>query len=111
MVFLFLFGSCNNVDSKIDNIKDDIIYLESSKESLTQDDLRDLENKIAELETDINQNRENYSDEQIRELGKLQGRYASLLFQKGVEDFKGSVKDIGKQLEGFVEGMQDNSNK
>jgi hypothetical protein len=60
---------------------------------------------MQELESDLEQNRDKYTDEQVKEIGKLQGRYFALAVKKGINDFQESLKDLGSQMEGFIQGI------
>lgn len=106
----FLSISCNSPKSKIDRVSAAIKDAEQQKEEITQEDYDELELKMEELKKDLVVNRKNYSDEQIKEIGKLQGRYTVLLVKKGLIDFKESVKDLGNQMEGILEGISDTTN-
>ena len=106
----FLSISCNSPKSNIDRVSTAIKDAELQKEELTQEDFDELGLKMEELKKDLEVNRKNYSDEQIKEIGKLQGRYTALLVKKGLIDFKESVKDLGNQVEGFLEGITDTTN-
>ncbi|MFN5794286.1 MAG: hypothetical protein ACK455_05785, partial [Bacteroidota bacterium] len=81
-----------------------------NKDNLTQSDLDKMELKMEELEKDLELNRNNYTDEQVKEIGRLQGRYAAILVKKGINDFQESVKDLNNQMEGFMEGIKDSTN-
>jgi len=99
--------SCGSPQSNIDRVSTALEDAEQQKEELTQDDYDGLELKMEELKNDLEVNRKNYTEEQIKEIGKLQGRYTVLLVKKGLIDFKESVKDLGNQMEGFIEGITD----
>ena len=62
--------------------------------------------QIEELQQDLNENQENYSKQQIKQIGKIQGRYTALLLKNGIKDFQESVIDISNQIEGFLEGFK-----
>ena len=106
----FLSISSNSPKSKIDRVSTAIKDAEQQKEEITQEDYDELELKMEELKKDLDVNRKNYSDEQIKEIGKLQGRYTVLIVKKGLIDFKESVKDLGNQMEGILEGITDTTN-
>ena len=65
---------------------------------------------MGELEIDLLQNREKYTDEQVKEIGKLLGRYFAITVKKGINDFQESLKVIGNQMDGFIEGIKSNTN-
>lgn len=106
----FLF-SCNQPNSDIQSATKMIDRAEQTNEALTKSDIEQLEKKMDQLQKNLDENRDEYSDEQVKDIGKLQGRYTSLIVKKGINDFKKSVKDIGSQMEGFIEGMSDTNNK
>jgi tetrahydromethanopterin S-methyltransferase subunit G len=108
--FLIALSSCNNVQSRLDKAEKDIEYAEQNKEKMTANDWSALEKKMQELESDLEQNRDKYTDEQVKEIGKLQGRYFAVAVKKGINDFQESVKDLGNQMEGFIEGITDSTN-
>jgi len=64
-----------------------------------------------EIQQDLEENRANYTDEEVREIGKLQGRYAALILKKGVDEIKDNLNNFKNQMEGFIEGINTNSNK
>jgi predicted nuclease with TOPRIM domain len=103
--FLIALSSCNNVQSRLDRAEKDIEYAEQNKEDMTDADWFALEKKMQELESDLELNREKYTDEQVKEIGKLQGRYFALAVKKGINDFQESLKDLGNQMEGFIQGI------
>jgi hypothetical protein len=103
--------SCNQSQSKIDKMSKIIEHGYQNKNNLTQSDLDKMELKMEELEKDLEINRNNYTDEQVKEIGRLQGRYAAILVKKGITDFQESVKDLNNQMEGFMEGITDDTTK
>lgn len=78
---------------------------------MTEKDWSALENKMKELENDLEQSRDKYNDEQVKEFGKLQGRYFAITVKKGINDFQESLKDLGNQMEGFIEGFKSDTLK
>jgi len=108
--FLIALSSCNNVQSRLDKAEKEIEYAEQNKEEMTAKDWSTLEKKMQELESDLEQNRDKYTDEQKKEIGKLQGRYFAVAVKKGINDFQESVKDLGNQMEGFIEGIKSDTN-
>jgi tetrahydromethanopterin S-methyltransferase subunit G len=111
LIIIITISSCNNVQSKLNNVEQGLEFAEKNKDDMTEYDWNDLDKKMQELESNLENNRKNYSDEQVKEIGKLQGRYATLLIKKGINDFQESVNDLGTQMEGFIEGITDSTKK
>jgi len=103
--------SCNGIQSEIKNTQQLIENAEKNKDIMSKADFDKLEIKMDELQKNLDANRQDYTDEQVKEIGKLQGRYTSLILKKGLNDFKESVKDLGNQMEGFIEGISDSTDK
>jgi len=110
LISILIAISCNNVQYKLDSAEAEIEYAEQNKEDMTAKDWAALEKKMQELESDLELNREKYTDEQKKEIGKLQGRYFALAVKKGINDFQESLKDLGNQAEGFIEGIKSDTN-
>jgi len=110
LIFSFAFFSCNNIQLRLDKVEKDIEYAEKNKEEMTSKDWTALEKKMHESESDLEQNRDKYTDEQVKEIGKLQGRYFAVAVKKGINDFKESLKDLNNQMEGFIEGIKSDTN-
>ena len=108
--FFIALSSCNNFQSRLDEAEKEIEYAEPNKEDMTAKDWSALEKKMGELEIDLEQNRKKYTEEQVKEIGKLQGRYFAVTVKKGINDFQESLKDLENQMEGFVEGVTDSIN-
>ena len=108
LIFFLLFSlvSCNRTESKISSADAELTHAEQSGTSLVKEDWEALEAQMEELQADLDANRSNYTDEQIKEVGKLQGRYTALVLKKGIKDLKESFQDATHQLEGFMEGIQ-----
>lgn len=105
LIIGIILNSCNSPQSQMDKVSTMIEYAEQ-KDELSQEDIDELQIKIEELQNDLETNRKNYTDEQVKEIGKLQGRYVAILVKKGIDDFQESVKDFGNQMEGFKEGIK-----
>ena len=103
---ILILYSCNNVQSQIDNVESKVEHAEQNMKDMTDKDWINLESKIVELETNLESHKNDYNEAQIKEIGKIQGKYAILIVKKGLVDFQKSVSDLGNQLEGFKEGIK-----
>jgi hypothetical protein len=105
-----LLFSCNQTQTKIKNASALIEHAEQSKEDLRKADLAELEIQMKQLQLDVETNRKDYTDEQIKEIGRLQGRYAAILVKENIYEIKNSIKNLKNQMEGFIEGITDSTN-
>jgi len=112
IIMLILFNliiSCNPAQSSLDNAESAISYAEQNKNEMNAEDWSDLEMKMAELEKELKLNREKFTTDQVKDIRKLQGRYASLILKKGINNFQNSLEDLGNQMEGFLEGFKNDT--
>ena len=98
-------SACNVEQIKIDAAAKALDKAETGMSEMTDDQWLDLEITIEELENDLSINKKKYTAEQIKAIRKLQGRYAALMLKKGFQDTKGIIEDIGSQIEGFIDGI------
>lgn len=110
LLVAFGLSSCNTAQSKIDHLEDNIESAEQNQDGMIDKDWSDLELNMQNLEKDLEQNRDKYTDEQVKEIGKLQGRYFAVAVKKEIINFQESVKDLGNQMEGFIEGIKSDTN-
>jgi len=101
VLITILSAACNQTQSKIEKVIKEIEYAERNKKEIPSQQLEKLQ-----LQQDLNENQENYSKQQIKQIGKIQGRYTALLLKNGIKDFQESVIDISNQIEGFLEGFK-----
>jgi hypothetical protein len=109
-IFILSSLSCNRVQSKLNNASNQIENAQQNIKEMNSSDWSELKNTMTELEDHFESNKDNYSDEQVKEIGRIQGKYAALLVKKGINDFQESLKDLGNQVDGFVEGITDTTN-
>ncbi len=97
--------ACDPVQHKLDSTAAEIEYAQNNLSEMSEEDWIKLEISMDELEQDLEANREDYSEEQIKEAGNIQGKYAALVMKKGFNELQESVQDFGNQMEGFIEGI------
>ena len=105
-LMLITLVSCNRSESQIQSIDAELTLAEQDSINLDKSDLEALGAQLDDLQSDLDANRSNYTDEQIKEVGRLKGRYLALALKRGMKDLNESLKDAGNQLEGFMEGIQ-----
>ena len=101
---ILLLISCS--DEKTDTLND----LEAITEELTtksadytQEDWDIAENQFGLICEKLDQYE--YTDEQLKHIGKLKGKCTAVFARKKASDFKNSFHRIGKEVEGFIEGV------
>ena len=72
-LFICFLFSCNQPKSEIQSATKMIERAEQTNEALTKSDIEQLEKKMDQLQKNLDQNRDEYSDEQVKEIGKKYG--------------------------------------
>jgi len=106
LLVALMLSACNYQQIQIDQATKALDNAETNYTRYTDDDWLKLETSIEALDQDLTINKKSYSEQQIAQVRKLQGRYAALLLRKGYEDTKGMIRDFGKQVEGFIDGIK-----
>jgi hypothetical protein len=104
MLLLSILYACNTTQSKIDSVITKIEKAEGDMDKISTDDWKSLEIAIKNLYDDFQKNKENYSDEQRKEIAKIRGRYIALQIKKGVNE----IIDIGGDLKTELESIFNN---
>jgi len=102
VVFLCLFFvSCNSTQSRIDSVKKQIENAEENLDDFSEKEWNRLVSDLKELKNDYVKNKENYTVEQRKELGRLKGRFTTLQIKKGFRDI---LIDFGSEIDGIFNG-------
>jgi hypothetical protein len=108
VLFCISFG-CSNPDSKISDVSEQLSNSEERINELTNEDWKQLDAQLEALTKDLDENRSNYSADQIKSVNELKGKYAAMKLKKGLEDAKNGLNDFKEQVEGFIEGIKPDS--
>ena len=109
LTFLFIVASCDFKQSQIDSLANEISMAEEDVNDVNEKEWQNLAQEIEELEVNLNQNRKDFTEEQIREINQLKGKYAALVVKRGMLDLKNGINDFQEQIKGFVEEIKSDS--
>jgi peptidoglycan hydrolase CwlO-like protein len=110
LTIIVILSSCHP-QNKFESIDETLTKAEKNISTVDSTDLKKLETQMYEIQQDLEENRNKYTDEEVEEIGKLQGRYAALILKKGVNEIKDNLNNFKNQMKGFIEGLNTNSNK
>lgn len=109
--YLMLVGlimSCSNSQNPIDDLESLVDEIEESSSDFTEEDWENISLEYEEIEAKLQQNE--YTDEELKEIGKLQGRYAAKVTKAAIKETKDALETFSKQfesqMEGFIEELQ-----
>ena len=107
IILLVLIVSCNNKETKIKSIETLVNETKEKYETYNQKDWDNADTLIVALEKDIEDNRSNYTPEQIEKANTLIGKYKALKMKNGLNSLKKSMEDVGQQIKGAMEVLTD----
>ena len=106
VAIISLFISC--VDLKInplDKMESFTEELELNSANYTQEDWDVAENQYELICEELDQY--DYTDEELRHIGKLKGRCTTIFAKHVVSGVKRDIYRLGKEVEGFFEGVKE----
>lgn len=109
-VFAIAFlASCNTQGAAIDRIEDDIAWAEQNESDLEDTDIEEIGASLDEIDSEIDADRQSFTDQEIKEFRKLQGRYAAIIAKRAASQLGDKLKDFGNQVEGFIDALTDST--
>lgn len=97
--------ACDPAKSAISDLESLVNKIEANHESYTQEDWDRIAILYSEIEEELAKHE--YTDEQLKEIGRLKGKCVGFLTKKSLEDFEKQMKNLPKELEGTIEGFMD----
>lgn len=109
-VFALAFlASCNTQGAAIDRIEEDIAWAEQNESDLEDTDIEEIGASLDEIDSEIDADRQSFTDQEIKDFRKLQGRYAAIIAKRAASQLGDKLKDFGNQVEGFIDALTDST--
>ena len=103
--------ACNSKQTPINSLEELSEELQANASHYTEEDWKTTADELELIESDIEQYKEEYTDEELKEIGRLKGiclvqftKYSIKSFQNGLED---AMKEMEGIMEGFTQGLKD----
>lgn len=97
--------SCSTQKSAIEDLDSLVEKIEQNHKEYTKEDWKEIFEEYSTINNTLKEHE--YTDEELKEIGRLKGRYMGLLTKKAVKTAGGQLKKFLKQFEGNVEGMEE----
>ena len=91
-------------NSRIDDFKELVEQVKEDGSTYTKEQWKKANAKFTELLDKIN-SYEDLTDEELREVGRLQGEYAAVAFKANMQEAAKGLEKAGVMLDGFFEGL------
>lgn len=97
-------SACQSKSSRIDDLKDFVEEIQKDGEDYTQEQWEKANEKFSQLLDKIN-SYEDLSEDELKEVAKLQGQYAATVFKNSGKAIMEQMEKAGAVLDGFLEGV------
>lgn len=97
-------SACQSKSSRIDDLKDFVEEIQKDGEDYTQEQWEKANKKFSQLLDKIN-SYEDLSEDELKEVAKLQGQYAATVFKNSGKAIMEQMEKAGAVLDGFFEGI------
>jgi hypothetical protein len=99
-----LSGGCiGEKESALNDLEAFTEQLKSGTDNYTQEDWDIAYNQFEAICTELDNNE--YTDDELKYIGKCKGECTAIFAKHFASDFKRSINRIGKEVEGFIEGV------
>ena len=101
-LFLFLlisplvFTSCETSQTPVDELSSLLEKIDNNSENYSEEDWNNITYE--------------YTDEELKEIGRIKGQILAKMTKSAVKDLKKQMEDLSKQLEGGLEGFMEEIN-
>ena len=96
-------SSCETSKTPISELSSLVEKVEDRYDEFTDEDWEKIVSEYEKIEEELS--KYDYSEEDLKEIGKLKGRIFAKMTKNAVKDFSKQIEDLGKQIEGGVEGF------
>lgn len=97
-------GACQSKSSRIDDLKDFVKEIQKDGKDYSQEQWEKANEKFSQLLDKIN-SYEDLSEDELKEVAKLQGQYAATVFKNSGKAIMEQMEKAGAALDGFLEGV------
>jgi hypothetical protein len=97
-------GACQSKSSRIDDLKDFVKEIQKDGKDYSQEQWEKANEKFSQLLDKIN-SYEDLSEDELKEVAKLQGQYAATIFKNSGKAIMEQMEKAGAALDGFLEGV------
>lgn len=97
-------GACQSRSSRIDDLKDFVEKIQKDGKDYSQEQWEKANEKFSQLLDKIN-SYEDLSEDELKEVAKLQGQYAATVFKNSGKAIMEQMEKAGAALDGFLEGV------
>lgn len=104
-----LLAACGNTDEPLKKLEKLTDRIEKNADNFTDEEWNEVISEMDEIDSEM-ADRE-YTDEELKEIGRLKGRCFARMTRKAMKDASETFDDLSKQLEGGIDGFLEEMSK
>lgn len=104
MIAVFVMA-CNTSQSAISDLESLVEKVEKNRKEYTEEDWTSVMKEYSTINESLKENE--YTEEELKEIGRLKGRYVGLLTKSAMKVAGSQLKTLLKQFEGGMEGLSE----
>ena len=103
---IVLFGSCKSKEERVlDQLQGMSERIEKKGDSMSSEDWEKLYKEYSDIHAKIVNEEYDFTDEQMRELGRVEGKLGKAFVKHSMSDFGKATEDIIKKGSEFLKGV------
>ena len=111
-LFVLCTISCHSKQAPINKLESFTEEIQNNAQDYTEEDWKASAEELEQIENEIEQYKSEYTDAELKEIGRLKGicyvqftKHSIKTFKNGIEN---AMKEVEGMLEGFTQGFEDN---
>lgn len=102
---VFCLFACTTKMGPIGNLADLTEEVQANGSNYSAEDWNAVSNELDAIENEIEQYRDEYSDEELKEIGRLKGILLAQYTKYSIKSIKGGVENAITEAEGLIDGF------
>ena len=104
-LFIFCTIGCHSKQTPINRLENLTEEIQNGAPNYTEEDWKAYAEELELIESEIEQYKSQYTDEELKEIGRLKGICLAQFTKHSIKTFKNDFEDAMKEDEGLMEGF------
>lgn len=104
-----LIAACGSTDEPLKKLEKLTDRIEKNADNFTDEEWDEVASEMEEIQEEMADRK--YTEEELREIGRLKGRCFVRMTKKAMKDASETFDDLSKQLEGGIDGFLEEMSK
>lgn len=112
ILFVSLFiSSCDSKETPINELDDLTEEISENSKEYSDEDWEEAALQYQQIEADLEKYHSEYSDEELKEIGKKKGKCLAFFAKRSAKNLKDNMEDLMHEASGIIEGFTEGLNE